>query len=58
MDERHLTAYVLLLLIVASVVAAAWRHSRRWRSDRRASGRFTRDQDRRRAGARAARRAP
>ena len=53
MDQRHLAAYAILLLIVLALAAGALAASRRWRRDRRESLRFQREQSRRRAEARA-----
>jgi uncharacterized protein HemX len=48
MEHRHLIAYLVLLLIVLALAAAAFVASRQWRHDRRRSLRFQRDQTRRR----------
>jgi hypothetical protein len=52
MDHRHIVAYAVLLVIVLALAGTAFVASRRWRSDRRDSLRFQREQARRRADTR------
>lgn len=49
MDQRHVIAYLVLLLIVAGLGAAWWGASAHWRARRRASRAFERRRIERRA---------